>query len=187
MKINGQTIANDTIVKGSILSMSATSGITYYTTDGNDPVNWQTNGIGSVSNLAKKYSGTIVLNNNTRISARALYGSNWSALSERMLIVKDITDIGNPEKHSDIVVKAFPNPFKNDINISYSVSRYSEIEIVIFDIFGRKVETIENEFKQSGDYLLNYNGSHLSQGVYIVRFTMRGDVNTQKVFRLNKI
>ncbi len=187
MKVNGQPILNDTVAKGSILSMSASKGITYYTTNGIDPVNWQTNGIGSVSPLAKKYSGSITLNADTRILARALSGSEWSALSERMLIVKDLTDIHKLEIQSDIIVKAFPNPFTSDVNISYSINNPSDVEISIFDISGRKVETIENAFKHTGDYILNFNASHLPQGIYIGRITIKGEINAQKIFRLNKI
>ena len=45
------------------------------------------------------------------------------------------------------------------------------VKLEIFDILGRKVETIVNEEKQPGEYEVNFNGNNLSSGIYFYRLT----------------
>jgi hypothetical protein len=64
---------------GFALVMTNTGGTIYYTTNGSDP---RTAFTGAVSPSALTYGGPVTLNNTLTIRARALTGSNWSALTE---------------------------------------------------------------------------------------------------------
>jgi hypothetical protein len=64
---------------GFSLSMTAPAGTIYYTTNGVDP---RVYGTGAVSPQARVYSNALTLTISTVVRARALVGTNWSALAE---------------------------------------------------------------------------------------------------------
>jgi len=66
------------VARGFNLTMAATNTI-YYTLDGSDP---RVYGTGAISPQAQAYSGAVVLTNSLIVKARALFGTNWSALNE---------------------------------------------------------------------------------------------------------
>ncbi|MBN1780335.1 T9SS type A sorting domain-containing protein [bacterium] len=63
----------------------------------------------------------------------------------------------------------YPNPFNSDTTISYTVKRDGRIVIELFDLRGRKIETLLDEVKPAGNYRLNYSAQNLSSGKYMVR------------------
>lgn len=73
---------------------------------------------------------------------------------------------------------AFPNPFKAQTQIRYSLSAKSKVLLLVHDITGRIVANLVNEQKDAGVYTLNWNGRNnqaqkLSNGVYF--YTLRTD------------
>ena len=86
--INGNKPESNNIHSGDMLSMTATTGNIYFTTDGTEPyLN------GQISSSAIKYSTTIKLNASMRIKARVLNDQEWSALNDMTFIVPE--DLSN--------------------------------------------------------------------------------------------
>jgi hypothetical protein len=65
----------------------------------------------------------------------------------------------------------YPNPFNPSTTIMYSIKDPGLVKIELFDILGRRVKTLVNEEKQSGEYKVNFTGNNLASGVYIYRLT----------------
>jgi len=63
----------------------------------------------------------------------------------------------------------YPNPFNPSTNISYDLPYDNFVSIVVYDISGREVVNLINEFKTAGRYSVSFNGSKLSSGVYYYR------------------
>ncbi|MCE1163951.1 MAG: T9SS type A sorting domain-containing protein [Bacteroidetes bacterium] len=63
----------------------------------------------------------------------------------------------------------FPNPFNPITKIGYTINKPSIVKLKIYDITGREVKVLVNEFKNSGDYIVEFNGSNLASGVYFYR------------------
>lgn len=61
----------------------------------------------------------------------------------------------------------YPNPFNPSTTISYDVPQASNIEIRVFDITGRLVKTLVNEFKNPGKYSITFEAANLASGVYL--------------------
>lgn len=88
------------VPSGFELSMTAASGVIYFTTDGSDPREaWSSNAIGTV------YTGPINLNQSSTVKARTLVGSEWSALADATFLVGDLADFSNL-----VVSEIFYNP-----------------------------------------------------------------------------
>ena len=70
----------------------------------------------------------------------------------------------------------YPNPFNPVTKINYDIPKNSMVKIIIYDILGREVmKLVNNEFKQPGRYVVEFNGTNLASGVYFYRIEA-GDV-----------
>ncbi len=82
----------------------------------------------------------------------------------------------------------FPNPFHESVNIYYQTNVAHMIDISIFDITGRKVETLVNRYHVPGTYTAEWKNSStknsgLRPGVYFVTFAID---NQEYVYKLIK-
>ena len=79
----------------------------------------------------------------------------------------------------------FPNPFNPTTTIAYQIPKDGRVTIKIFDITGREVTTLVDEFKSSGQYSVKFDASRLSSGIYF--YSIRsGDYNAVKKMSLIK-
>ncbi|MFA5011457.1 MAG: two-component regulator propeller domain-containing protein [Ignavibacteria bacterium] len=67
----------------------------------------------------------------------------------------------------------FPNPFNPFTKIKYSVKKEGYVTLSIYDITGRKINTIVNNRKSIGEYEIVFNGAGLSSGIYL--YTLESD------------
>jgi len=93
--------------------------------------------------------------------------SVWTSSPDSSVSVKD----NSPIIQQYSLSQNFPNPFNPTTTIKYSIKDPGFVKLEVYDILGRKVETLVNEEKVEGDYEANFNGRNLSSGVYIYRLT----------------
>lgn len=70
----------------------------------------------------------------------------------------------------------YPNPFNPVTSIKFSVPQSSQVTLKVFDVLGREVKTLVNEYKSAGSYNVSFNASNLASGLYI--YTLRAGNNT---------
>ena len=63
----------------------------------------------------------------------------------------------------------YPNPFNASTTILYQLPKSTHVKLSIYDITGRLVETLVNEYKNAGYYSVNWNAENVSSGIYIYR------------------
>lgn len=91
----------------------------------------------------------------------------------------------NEEKNSDYsLYQNFPNPFNPLTKIAYQLPRSGNVVLKVYDILGREVTTLVNEFKSEGRYEINFDASSLTSGVYIYQLRTENYVNTKKMILL---
>ena len=92
-----------------------------------------------------------------------------------------ITETGTPLKFS--LEQNFPNPFNPETKISYSLSSNSDVSLKVYDIDGREVAGLVNEFKVSGNYSVGFNAAkyNLASGVYYAVLNVSGAKETIKM------
>jgi subtilisin family serine protease len=84
--------------------------------------------------------------------------------------------------------RVYPNPFNVEVTFSYALSAESKVQIEIFDITGRKVQTIEDS-KPGGSHTLIWNGMDrnnkvVASGIYLYRFSAGGISSTGRILLL---
>jgi len=63
----------------------------------------------------------------------------------------------------------YPNPFNASTTISYSLPQAADIRIEIYDILGRRVETLFSGPQRAGEHMVNWKPGDISSGVYYYR------------------
>lgn len=78
--------------------------------------------------------------------------------------------------------KIFQNPSSNVLNLEYSLSDNSNVNLVLYNIKGQAVKTlISNTRHSSGIYSENYDVSGLKPGIYLARFSSGGVTKSSKI------
>ncbi|MBK6875021.1 MAG: T9SS type A sorting domain-containing protein [Ignavibacteria bacterium] len=60
----------------------------------------------------------------------------------------------------------YPNPFNPNTNIRYDLPQDNFVTIKVYDVLGKEVLTLVNEYKQAGRYLVSFNAANFSSGIY---------------------
>lgn len=67
---------------------------------------------------------------------------------------------------SDAIVNIYPNPAMNTVNIDYSSTAKTNVQVVITDLLGRVVKTSDNAVAEGGN-IITFDVSDLAPGIYI--------------------
>lgn len=80
--------------------------------------------------------------------------------------------------------EAFPNPFNGTVHLQFECGMVDRISVVVFDIEGRKVESLMDETEVfPGEQMVRWDAGERSTGVYLVRMSSArsGMTATKKV------
>jgi photosystem II stability/assembly factor-like uncharacterized protein len=75
----------------------------------------------------------------------------------------------------------YPNPFNPVTNIQYDLPKNVFVSVKIYDLLGREIKTLVNEYKNAGSYIVNFNGSELSSGIYFYRIQAGSFVQVKRM------
>jgi len=83
------------------------------------------------------------------------------------------------------VQPAYPNPFNPTTRVNLQIPNAGEVEINIYDVLGRKVMFLTQNYASAGTYTFHWNprnvsGDALSTGTYIMMVTFNNKIQTQK-------
>jgi hypothetical protein len=72
---------------------------------------------------------------------------------------------------SAVDLSSYPNPFNAAVTLTFTLPISSQVEIALYDVLGRKVKTLVNEFRPAGEYRIAVDGSDLPSGIYVARMS----------------
>ena len=75
----------------------------------------------------------------------------------------------------------FPNPFNPATTIKFVLAKSSNVKIVIYDVFGREVQTIVNNKYNKGEYEISWDAAKFASGVYFYKMNADNYVNVKKM------
>ncbi len=84
-----------------------------------------------------------------------------------------------PEKYE--LGQNYPNPFNPVTNIQFQVPSLKFVKLVVYDLLGREVKTLVNEIKSPGKYIVSFDASSLSSGVYFYKMTAGEFTNVKRM------
>jgi hypothetical protein len=83
-----------------------------------------------------------------------------------------------------ILTQNYPNPFNAQTIIKYSLPISSDVLIDIFDIAGRKLETLLSGHQEAGDHSIVWDAGQRPSGAYFYRIKAGNTVKTEKCILL---
>jgi len=60
----------------------------------------------------------------------------------------------------------FPNPFNPGTALLFTLGSASNVKLTVYDMLGRKIKTLVDEYQQPGNHLYQFDGSNLASGIY---------------------
>jgi hypothetical protein len=74
-----------------------------------------------------------------------------------------------------------PNPFNPSTVIAYSLPEAGDVSIIVTNVFGQKVRTLVEQYRQAGTYGVTFDGSELPSGVYNYTMTINGNTISKRM------
>jgi hypothetical protein len=136
----------------------------------NDPV-WSDNPSIEVSEDAVH----LVWDNSSRTEKKIYYKRNPKGNLTGLINTSPVI----PESFQ--LMQNYPNPFNPVTTIIFMLKEYTYAEIFVYDILGRKINTLVNNRLEAGTYEVQFDGINLPSGVYFYRLTAGNFTDTRKM------
>ena len=99
----------------------------------------------------------------------------------KMTAIVGISNYNSEVPTSYSLNQNYPNPFNPSTNINFSIPKSGLVTLKIYDMVGREVSSLVNEFKSAGNYVVGFNASALSSGTYFYRIEANDFIATKKM------
>lgn len=86
-----------------------------------------------------------------------------------------------PKAESGLHLSNYPNPFAGTTTIEYELDSAANARIEVYDLLGRKVETLVDARQPTGKHSVSWNAKPFATGHYIVRLTVANRSETRIV------
>ena len=83
----------------------------------------------------------------------------------------------------------YPNPFNPSTNIDIEIGMADNIKLIIYDIRGREIITLNNKYINAGNHTFNWDGKDnrgqsVASGVYIYTLSSSTAIKSQKMLMI---
>jgi len=75
----------------------------------------------------------------------------------------------------------YPNPFNPLTKINFSIPKSTKVVMQVYDILGKLVKTLVNDFKEAGSHNVSFDGTGLASGVYFYRIEAGSFIESKKM------
>ncbi len=76
---------------------------------------------------------------------------------------------GNNIPQRFALLQNYPNPFNAQTTIKYGIPTSSDVLLEIYDITGRKLETLLSEYQEAGEHQIIWNAGDRPSGIYFYK------------------
>jgi hypothetical protein len=188
---NAMDIAIDNLNNAYITGESTGNGTSYdattikYSSTGNQEwvMRWNGSGNGWDGGLKVAVDNMV----NVYVSGNELTTppNNYDYLTIKYSQPVGIINLGDYTTDKNKLYQNYPNPYNLFTDIIYETTKDCYVSIIIYDILGREINSLVNQYKIKGKYKYLFNAASLSSGIYF--YTLKaGDFNETKTMILNK-
>jgi hypothetical protein len=85
---------------------------------------------------------------------------------------------------SSLTLSAHPNPFNATTQIRFDLPQAVLVNLTIFDVLGRRVETLLNDTRPAGSHHMEWNAENQAAGIYFARMQAGDHIRTTKLLLL---
>ncbi|MDQ7815961.1 MAG: fibronectin type III domain-containing protein [Melioribacteraceae bacterium] len=126
-----------------------------------------------------------------RVSSKNTAGSQSMFSNVQSFRTDGATSVGDNEAipNDFALMQNYPNPFNPTTKITFSLPSDNFVTVKVYDMLGREVKTLVNDYRNAGNHTMNWNGDDnsgqkVASGTYIYRITAGSFVATKKMVLL---
>jgi len=109
----------------------------------------------------------------------------WDFADEKQINFDIATNYGPVVNYED-AINVFPNPAVDRANIVYSVAKFDNVTVALFDATGKQLNTlIENQNLQAGKHILELNVNNLAHDIYYIKVEGKENNAIRKLMIIN--
>lgn len=159
-------------VFASVGSISTMFGGVYLTT--NNGVNWIVKNQG-LDQTTNPMGPLLIANNYIFVGKQNII---WRRTYNEIINIKTIsTEV--PTEYN--LSQNYPNPFNPSTTIEFSIKEKSNVTLKIFDVNGKKIETLVNNQLGIGSYKYDFNAQNLASGIYFYQLETNKFLDTKRM------
>ena len=87
----------------------------------------------------------------------------------QIITAVDDNHLDNNVEVDFLLFQNYPNPFNGSTRIPFKLTNEGIVSLNIYDVLGREVATLVDEYREAGSYELEFDASNLPSGMYIYR------------------
>jgi len=142
----------------------------------------------NIDNNKKIYLEDRLLNKFTCLDENPIYSFSYlKTEKEGRFFIKIASIIDNVKEinKESLAINAFPNPFKNELNVSYNLTNNAIVKISITDALGNNISELYNNNNQTkGKHNLKISTQNLSSGFYILKVIINDSIHSFKISKV---
>lgn len=109
------------------------------------------------------------------------YGSGWTFTDPNPCITSAITNKTNEVPKDYNLLQNYPNPFNPKTSIKFAIPKSGLVMLKVYDVLGREVSELVNGFKTEGTYIVDFDASTLTSGMYFYKLEVNDFVAVKKM------
>jgi len=104
----------------------------------------------------------------------------------KLIIERSFTDVKEDKSQNFdyMLYQNFPNPFNPDTRIKYTLKSSGRAKIIVYDLAGKEVNILIDEYKNAGSYEVTFTPKNLSSGIYYYKFFINNYMTAKKMIHL---
>ena len=136
--------------------------------------------------IIDKYSVTLSMKNKLNTGTPYLWYVSATDRIDTVLCEEKFTFYVKTIPKSFAIHQNYPNPFNKNTKIPIDMLHGDALRIVIYDMHGKQIKTLSDEFKSAGKYELEWDGTdrfgkQVSTGVYLTIMQTRNFSQARKI------
>ncbi len=96
----------------------------------------------------------------------------------------DMVDINISQPTEFSLEQNYPNPFNPSTTIQYSIPEGGNVKLKVYNSLGEEVADLIDDYKEAGNYKINFNASELSSGIYFYQLKSKNFLSIKKMILL---
>ncbi len=110
-----------------------------------------------------------------------VYTTDWTFTDPQPCLTSNITHKISEIPSAYRLSQNYPNPFNPTTSIKFSMPKSGMVTLKVYDMLGRQIAELVNGFKTEGTYIVDFDGSSLSSGMYFYKIEVNDFVAVKKM------